>query len=105
MTTKVVNKRWTRPRADDVYVGRPGPFGNPFKVGDDGDLDAVLLKFHTWFLNKILDDHAFRAKVEALHDRRLACWCRPHEGFRGRLLCHAQIIAGYLDGIPPENVA
>jgi hypothetical protein len=40
-----------------------------------------------------------------LAGRILGCWCRPPKGFRGKLLCHAQVLAGIADGIAPEEVS
>lgn len=45
-----------------------------------------------------------RPDLEPLRGMRLACWCAPPEGFNGRLLCHGQVIAGLLYGVPPETV-
>jgi hypothetical protein len=29
----------------DVYIGRPGPWGNPFRIGRDGDRATVLWRY------------------------------------------------------------
>jgi hypothetical protein len=31
-----------------VYVGRPGPLGNPFVVGRDGSRAEVIAKYRRW---------------------------------------------------------
>jgi hypothetical protein len=51
--------------------------------------------------DRLAEDSEF---LEPLRGKRLACWCRPPEGFNGRLLCHGQVIAGLLDGVAPEMV-
>ena len=104
MTTTIRSRRFDRMKPTDVYVGRPSEFGNPFHIGEHGTREEVLVKYQAWFLDKVRFDAAFRAKVETLKDKRLMCWCRPAAGFQGELLCHAQVIAGFLDGIPPEEV-
>lgn len=101
MSTKVVNKRFARPREGDVYIGRPGEFGNPFKLEldtEDGRLECIL-KFQRYFIDRLASDQHFNAAVRALEGKRLVCWCRPHEGFRGRLLCHGQVIAAWCDNL------
>ncbi len=34
----------------DVYIGRPGPWGNPFVIGRDGTREQVIAKYRTWLL-------------------------------------------------------
>ena len=53
-----------------VYVGRPTKWGNPFKVGVDGDLEEVLRKFR----------------------KDLACWCPLMDKRGNKVPCHADII-------------
>lgn len=96
----------------DVYIGRAGrgfdgTFGNPFRVGrlsHDGERAVQLARFTEYFYRRLREDAAFLSVVSALKGKRLGCFCRPPEGFRGRLLCHGQIIAGWLDGRRPENI-
>ncbi len=45
MATTVVN---LRKELYDVYIGRPSEFGNPFRIGVDGDRDEVIEKFKEW---------------------------------------------------------
>jgi hypothetical protein len=104
----------------DAYVGRgPGgvidarcPFGNPVRVGATCPLCGAVhrdggstLPCYSRHLDDMLDrDVHFMMNVLRLRGLVLACHCRPPEGFRGRLMCHAQVIAGRLDGIAPELV-
>ena len=32
----------------DVYIGRPGPWGNPFEIGTDGTREEVIAKYEEW---------------------------------------------------------
>ena len=94
---------------DYVYVGRAGrgmdgTFGNPYQIGRDGNREAVLAAFATYFEKRLDVDPVFRNKVLSLRGQRLACFCRPTKGFQSLVLCHAQIIAAWLDGIKPEDV-
>jgi len=110
--TRVVHIREVPPgwktNPDYVYVGRPGKgltseFGNPFAIGPDGDRDEVLMRFGECIDRRMAEDPAFAAKVKGLEGKSLVCFCRPKEGFQGRLLCHAQILAGKATGLPPES--
>ena len=85
MTTIVNIKR----NKCDVYIGRGSPFGNPFRIGDDGDRVQVLAKYRTYFKRR-LTDQSFRDKVLSLKGKVLGCWCKP-------LLCHGDVIVEYLE--------
>ena len=85
MTTVVNIKR----NKCDVYIGRGSPFGNPFRIGDDGDRELVLSKFGIYF-NQRLTDQSFRDKVLELKGKVLGCWCSP-------LACHGDVIIEYLE--------
>jgi hypothetical protein len=108
METKVVNKRKSR---YDVYIGRGSIFGNPYshKSGTLAKFivknrEEAILKYKEYFYNRLETDDDFLLKVGALKGKILGCYCRPTNGFRGKLLCHGQIIAGFLDDVPPENI-
>lgn len=73
----------------DVYIGRGSPFGNPFRIGDDGDRAQVLVKYRNYF-NQRLTDQSFRDKVLELKGKVLGCWCKP-------LACHGDVIIEYLE--------
>ncbi len=49
-------------------------------------------------------DEEFRNAVLELKGQTLGCFCKPDVGFQGRLMCHGQIIAAYLDKRRPEDV-
>lgn len=66
-----------------VYVGRPTKWGNPYKVGVDGDLAAVIVKYREWLKEKLVAEPTF---LDALKGKNLACWCplnRP---------CHVDVL-------------
>jgi hypothetical protein len=88
MPTTVINLR-LHPVPPFVVVDRSSPFGNPFRIGFDGDREAVLLKYVEWFYAP--ERKALREKVrKELTGKTLACWCTP-------LRCHAEILAAYCD--------
>lgn len=98
--TQVVNRHR---EPFDVYIGRGSAFGNPFVIGEDGDRDEVIVKFTDFFYKK-LGKPRFQAAVKKLKGKRLGCFCKPEEGFQGRVLCHGQIIAAYLEECDPGEV-
>lgn len=90
ITTKVAN----RDRGDeyDVYIGRRGPWGNPFHIGQDGDRDEVVNKYRKYFYESVLTDPSRKDALLALRGKRLGCHCKP-------LACHGDIIAEYLNSL------
>ncbi len=66
----------------DIYIGRPGPWGNPFLIGKDGNRDEVVEKYAEW----VLTQPELLAKIESeLSGKVLGCWCAPE-------LCHGDIL-------------
>lgn len=88
MPTTVVNRHVA---PFDVDIGRPGPWGNPFRIGRDGDRDAVILKFFEYWYAP--EQAALRARARReLTGTVLGCWCPP-------LRCHGHVIAAYCDAV------
>jgi len=65
----------------DVYIGRPGPWGNPFVIGKDGTREEVIQKYENW----IRSQPHLLAKLKELKGKTLGCWCRPYK-------CHGDIL-------------
>lgn len=65
----------------DVYVGRPGKWGNPFILGKDGTREEVLIKYEAWLVQQtdLLKD------LKELRGKVLGCWCSPKS-------CHGDIL-------------
>jgi len=65
---------------DTVYVGRPSRWGNPFKIGANGNRQQVIAKFRS---SLSIED---RKKIRReLVGKNLSCWCSP-------LPCHADVL-------------
>lgn len=97
--TRVVNKYHGSPF--QVNIMRPSKWGNPFQIGKDGTREEVIAKYREYLryrLDLLSQIHELRGKV-------LRCCCRPRGGFRGRLMCHGQILAGIADARKPEEVS
>ena len=75
----VLNKYHHGNRVPDgaVSIMRGSPFGNPFRVGDDGNREEVVEMYRQWLWPKIKSDAVFRNKVRDLHGRDLCCCCAP----------------------------
>ena len=74
---------------DYIYIGRGSDFGNPYVIGVDGNRAEVILKFKTYFIDKINRNKTFRDKVLSLKGRKLGCFCFP-------LPCHGNVIEDYI---------
>ena len=73
---------WRMP-ANTVYVGRPTKWGNPFRVGRDGDAQECVEKYREWLQGQTeLVDQA----RQELAGKHLACWCPLDHP------CHADVL-------------
>ena len=80
--------------AFDIYIGRPGPWGNPFEIGRDGSRVEVIEKYRAWIVKQ--DD--LLARLPELRGKILGCWCAP-------LPCHGDVLLELLNGlaVPVED--
>lgn len=67
----------------DTYCGRPGPWGNPFVIGRDGDRAQVIAKHRAWLFSQ---PELMRRVAVELRDKRLGCHCAPES-------CHCDTYA------------
>lgn len=87
MKTKRVSIKSGKPY--DVYIGRPGIYGNPFSSKPSKYAKEIVStrkeaieKFRTYLLNnpELLD------KIYELQGKTLACWCDENQS------CHGDVI-------------
>ena len=85
-----------------VRIDRMTKWGNPFRVGADGDRDAVIEKYRQWLWGKIQQEELDLHELADLQGCELGCHCRP-------LPCHGDVLARaaewaarYLDEMPRE---
>jgi len=70
----------------DVYIGRPSRWGNPFRIGEDGTRQEVILQYRAWLWKEIRAGSITTADLASLHGKRLGCYCAP-------LPCHGHVLA------------
>lgn len=70
-----------------VYIGRPSKWGNPYRIGRDGNRETVIKKFMDYAENLLDDDPAYFD--ELLPATALVCYCAPKR-------CHGDVIKGIL---------
>lgn len=96
-------KGWRMP-ADTVNVARPGPWGNPFIIGEDVKTAAEAVESFRYLCGGLVDlgvnrscvfrqrrflNHANR-HLDKLRGKDLACWCRDKP-------CHADVLLELLE--------
>jgi hypothetical protein len=77
-------KGWRKP-PDVVVVSRPSRWGNPFRIGIDGDRAACVDAYRRTLLAGELAVTVDDVRRE-LAGRDLACWCPPGAA------CHADVL-------------
>ncbi|WP_018949030.1 DUF4326 domain-containing protein [Thioalkalivibrio sp. ALMg11] len=85
---KVLNKRRDGVPPGAVYIGRGGPWGNPFVLGRDGDRETVIAKYRSHLLAR--PELVERARAE-LAGKDLVCFCAP-------AACHGDVLLEIANG-------
>ena len=71
-----------RTNPEYIYIGRPGPWGNPFKIGVDGSRDD-----RSWLrVQPVLRELIY----ENLRGKILVCYCHPQP-------CHGDVLKEIAD--------
>jgi hypothetical protein len=55
--------------AYDVYIGRPGPWRNPFRIGPDGNRAKVIAKYARWLLQQVRQGKITTQQLAGLTER------------------------------------
>lgn len=69
----------------DVYIGRPGQWGNPFAMRSEGERQDVIEKYRIWIIGEIRDGRIKKEDVLRLRGKVLGCWCAPRA-------CHGDVL-------------
>lgn len=81
MSARVINRNNFQHSPEAVYIGRGSKWGNPFRIGEDGNRAEVIEKYETYLkLHPEL--------IAALHELRgmnLMCHCAPKP-------CHGDVL-------------
>jgi Domain of unknown function (DUF4326) len=78
---RVLNRRKSGIPAGAVYIGRGSKWGNPFRIGPDGDRATVIAKYERW----LRDQHHLLRAPDDLRGLHLVCFCAP-------LACHGDLL-------------
>ena len=71
---------------DIVLIDRRTDWGNPFRIGADGDRDTVIALYRDDLWHRIRIGNLGLEELAQLAGCRLACWCDP-------LPCHGHVLA------------
>jgi hypothetical protein len=92
MSIYIINLR-VRNHHDAIFIGRPSPLGNPYRVGIDGDRQQVIRLYRRWLWDHIRSRDAVYDELIRLAvlyndsgSLTLSCFCHP-------LHCHGDVIA------------
>lgn len=80
-----VNMRYSKDY--DIRVDRATRWGNPFKLGRDGNRQEVVTKYYEWLQRQVASGAIGLRTLAALDGKRLGCWCAPRA-------CHADVLTG-----------
>jgi hypothetical protein len=91
---KVLNKHKAGVPASAVYIGRGSKWGNPFRIGPDGDRASVIAKHEAWLRNQ----HDLLRALDELTGRDLVCFCAP-------LPCHGDLLLRLANAPREDRIA
>jgi hypothetical protein len=83
--TRVVN---IRREECDVYIGRGSRWGNPYRIGRDGNREDVIRMYTVYLRQK----PELLRSLRRLRGKRLGCFCAPLE-------CHGDVLAAYAESL------
>ena len=71
---------------NEVYIGRPSKWGNPFIIGKDGNRDEVIAKYEEY----ITYNDKLISNLHSLQGKDLVCYCKPQA-------CHGDVLVKLVD--------
>ena len=69
-----------------LLIDRRTEWGNPFRIGQDGDRDTVIALYRSDLWHRIRSGHIGLDELAELDGMSLACWCDPFP-------CHGHVLA------------
>jgi Domain of unknown function (DUF4326) len=91
---RVLNKHHAGVPTDAVYIGRGSKWGNPHRIGPDGDRAAVIAKYERW----LADQHQLLRALDELRARDVLCFCAPKP-------CHGDLLLRLANATRDERIA
>ena len=91
---KVLNKHHAGVPAGAVYIGRGSTWGNPFRLGPDGDRAAVIALHARW----LADQADLLRALDELRGKDLVCFCAPQ-------VCHGDLLLRLANATRDDRVA
>lgn|SRR3990167_1102333 len=82
MKPKILNVRMAGWPENAVYIGRSSPWGNPLRIGRDGNRERVMALYRDYLLNS---PGLTKAARRELKGKDLLCHCKP-------LACHGDLL-------------
>lgn len=80
-SARVLNKYKDQIGPDDVYIGRPSPYGNPFKITKTTTREEVIEKYREY----VMANPGLLEEIRKLKGKNLVCFCSPKP-------CHGDVI-------------
>ena len=82
--------------ADGVYIGPGTKWGNPYRIGPDGDRDRVLALYK----QRLWNDKVLMGQLHELRGKKLMCHCAPKR-------CHGDVLVAAIKWADanPEKMA
>jgi hypothetical protein len=90
----VLNKHTAGRCTDAIYIGRGSKWGNPFRIGADGDRATVIAKHARW----LRDQHHLMRALDELRGKDLLRFCAP-------AACHGDLLLRLADASRDERIA
>ncbi len=78
---RVLNKHHAGVPAGAIYIGRGSKWGNPFRIGPDGDRETVIVRHAAW----LREQHHLLRALDELRGKDLVCFCAPRA-------CHGDLL-------------
>ena len=107
MTTTVVNKRLLgfKPNANQRYIGRGSPWGNPFthlplsrtKARFQVETkEESMIRYEAWLRERLAEDLNLRQKLLELDGHELVCYCKPAR-------CHGDVLIKLIEELKQDG--
>lgn len=85
VVTTVRNQNDGALQPGEVYIGRGGPWGNPFVVGKEHTRDEAVAKYRVYLWQRIEEQSVTIEQLARLHGKTLVCFCKPKA-------CHGDVL-------------